>query len=507
MGKCRALKHMQINGKIPVAVSKIDGTKFYDIKNKGGFITSYIRNVLKIDVPSLPKRQKYKRDNGIEWWEQWFDIKYEEQKPTLKCPYCDWETYDINNKSGCLTIHIKDFHKIPIEEHLKKFPNDAKYFPKDIEKIKRENDLKNEENFVICPICQKKFKKLTVTHITKKHELTFQEFKEKYPDVSICSETMKEQVKSIQILSNMSVSKKRFISSYEKEIVDFLEKNGLACEHNRQLLIGKELDIYVPEKRIAIEFNGLLWHTEGFGKKDRNYHLNKTKACNKVGVGLIHIFEDEYVNRKDVVLSKIRHIFGIENPNTTKIGGRKCIVEDISNNEAEDFLNAYHIQGFSKSTVYLGAKYNNELVAVMSFKHGGISSPEWDLTRFATKDGYIYQGVGSKLFKHFVKQYSPNKVISFADRRWTIDINNNLYTKMGFIIEKINGPDYRYYNASISKFERIHKFLFNKRRLSKKYGLPLSMTEKEMSKKLGYDRIWDCGLVRYAWINEKSPLK
>jgi hypothetical protein len=53
MAKCNTKKHKTYNGALLVAVSKKDGTKFYDIENRGGFITSYIRNVLGIEIPSL----------------------------------------------------------------------------------------------------------------------------------------------------------------------------------------------------------------------------------------------------------------------------------------------------------------------------------------------------------------------------------------------------------------------------------------------------------------------
>lgn len=97
-----------------------------------------------------------------------------------------------------------------------------------------------------------------------------------------------------------------------------------------------------------------------------------------------------------------------------------------------------------------------------------------------------------------------NSIYSFADRRWTIDINNNVYTKLGFEIERINKPDYRYYNERVDRFKRIHKMTMNKKVLSKKYGFPLTMTELEMTRELGYDRIWDCGLIKYVYYNEKQ---
>ena len=66
---------------------------------------------------------------------------------------------------------------------------------------------------------------------------------------------------------------------------------------NRIILEGKEVDILISSLGIAFEFNGLRWHSEEFGK-DKNYHLNKLNECNKQGIKLIQIFEDEYVNNK-----------------------------------------------------------------------------------------------------------------------------------------------------------------------------------------------------------------
>lgn len=167
-------------------------------------------------------------------------------------------------------------------------------------------------------------------------------------------------------------------------------------------------------------------------------------------------------------------------------------------------MNENHIQGFVSSTVYLGAFYDNILIAVMLFKNGNIKNKGWELTRFATNIKYRCVGLGGKLFNYFIKTYSPSSVISFADRRWTVDMNNNLYTKLNFKIEKIGRPDYRYYNEKVDRYTRYHKMSFNKQTLSKKYGYPLTMTELEMARDLGYDRIWDCGLIKYVYKKEDT---
>ena len=292
-----------------------------------------------------------------------------------------------------------------------------------------------------------------------------------------------------------------FKSKGEDEIQNYIK----ACINeeeiklnDRSVLNGKELDIYIPSRKLAIEYNGVYYHSETYGRKDKYYHLDKTLECEKNGIRLIHIFEDEYVYNKEIVLSKLRHILNI-NDSVDKIYGRKCKINEIDNKLCKEFLEKNHIQGFSPSTVYIGSFHKDKLIGVMSFKK---TKNEWELTRFATDINSICCGVGGKIFKYFVKKYNPYKIKSFSDRRWSIDSPSNLYRKLGFILEKYTLPDYRYIKPNIVK--RYHKFGFRKKTLYNKYGLPLSMTESEMVKELGYDRIWDCGLIKYVWYNNKT---
>ena len=289
------------------------------------------------------------------------------------------------------------------------------------------------------------------------------------------------------------------LSHGEEEILEFLQNNGVKCEHcDHETLNGLEIDILIPSKKLGIEFDGLKWHSEKYGK-DKMYHLKKTLQANDKGIGLVHIFEDEWLEHKSLVLSKIGHLVGMDG-GRTRIRPQKCKITEIPKEKAKEFLDKWHPQGFISSTVYYGAYYDNSLIAVMTFKYYSDKN-EWELNRFAASDEYIVIGLGGRIFKHFVLKNDPVLVKSFADRRWTIDHKNNLYTKLGFTLEEICRPDYRYVVGN----ERRHKFGFMKQILHKKYGLPLSMTELEMAKALGYDWIWDCGLFKYVW-KKKSNL-
>ena len=287
-----------------------------------------------------------------------------------------------------------------------------------------------------------------------------------------------------------------------------IELYDLICEmvgkenviHNdRKTLNGKEIDIFIPSYNIGIEFNGLRWHSEIY-LKDRYYHINKSIEAYKNGIRLIHIFEDEWANNKEAIISKIKHLFG-KNYNEEKIFARRCKIEEIDNESAKVFLNRNHIQGFTPATVYIGCFNQKELIGVMSFLHEG--GNDWNLNRFATNINYVCCGVGGKLLKYFIKKYNPQYIKSFADRRWTFKDGNNIYNKLGFEFVKELKPDYRYVSR-VNPTERIHKFNFRKEFLSKRYKLPLTMTELEMAKEIGFDRIWDCGLLKYEYTVKKE---
>lgn len=492
-------------------INKLGKERIISCEELDDMICDYDKNGLTMAEISLKYRVRIKKlrqlfkenDVQISKWHNHVK-KVTEKKPRLikknisdktkKCPYCGWETIDILNKSNAFEKHIRKCHQdVNIDEHLKKYPEDKLYF---LTYFKRKDKVK-------CEICGKYLNLIDDRHLLKYHGITKDKYIELYPDAKLISDSTKEKLQYCIQRMNDNENWERNVSVYEKEIIEYIKSLGLECYRDRKILKGKEIDIFIPEKMVGIEFNGNKWHTEWFGGKTRMYHLSKTLECNEKGVRLIHIFEDEYHFNKEIVLHKLRHILGIADI-SKKIMGRKCQVEEIGVDIAELFLNANHIQGYVNSTIHLGCFCGGTLVGVMSFKKENKSTDLWELTRFATIYDYVCQGIGGKLFKYFVKKYAPQEIKSFADRRWTLLSDYNLYTKLGFELNGIIKPDYKYYNTKIDKFKRFHKFNFRKQILSKKYGFPLTMTETEMVKKLGYDRIWDCGLFKYIWKKEEN---
>jgi predicted nucleic acid-binding Zn ribbon protein len=279
-------------------------------------------------------------------------------------------------------------------------------------------------------------------------------------------------------------------SKFETEILEYIKTiyNGNIISGDRTKISPRELDIVINDMNIAIECNGNYWHSEVTGNKDKNYHLSKTNACKKNGIRLIHIFEDEWVQKNDIVKRRLSNILGL-NPN--RIYAKNCVVSEITSSIKSDFLSRTHIQGNDKSNVKLGLFYSDELVGVMTFSKRKIfGNSEWELVRFSTSRTVV--GGASKLFKHFIKVYNPVKVTTYSDIRWN---TGDVYLKMGFSLVGQSNPGYFYLKGGV-RYNRIN---FQKHKLKDKLEVfDPNLTEWENMQLNGYDRIWDCGHYKYV---------
>ncbi len=288
-------------------------------------------------------------------------------------------------------------------------------------------------------------------------------------------------------------------NKYESEIYDFLIKetnNKFDIKRrDRTVLFGKELDFYIPELKIAFEFNGLYWHSENSKKINKKYHLNKTNICSIHGIRLIHIFENEWNYKKDIVKSIIRNIL---NNHDERIYARKCIVEKISISQKNEFLNENHIQGEDRSSIKLGLFYNKNLVSVMTFRKTSRfdKNVEWELMRFVNKMNTIVVGGASKIFKHFIKNYNPNDIVSYSDKRY---FTGCIYNTLNFNFVKNTSPNYYYVSKNYKDLKNRMSFQKHKLKNILETFDP-SMTEWQNMQLNGYDRIWDCGNSKWIWI-------
>ncbi len=284
-------------------------------------------------------------------------------------------------------------------------------------------------------------------------------------------------------------------SGPEIEIKEWIKGLGLKVEKYKfkNRIGGSEIDIYMPELKIGIEYCGLYWHNENSPtpREEGYHHYKMVKAAND-GIRLITIFGDEWFERNSQVKN---FLLSVLHKNPVKIMGRKTKIDIISKEKTRDFLDLYHIQGASSSKIAFGLHYNEELVGVITGDkhHRGGTDNVLVLNRLAFKDGVSVSGGSSKLLKallDYAKLNGYNSVISWSDNRWSV---GNVYNKTGFIMEEELRPDYSY----VFRSNRISKQSCQKKHLLEKGGI--GETEREMAQSLGYARIWDCGKKRWSF--------
>ena len=281
----------------------------------------------------------------------------------------------------------------------------------------------------------------------------------------------------------------------EQEIKDFLKTlNVNIIENDKTILGGLELDILLPDHNLAIEFDGLYWHNEIY--KSSNFHLNKTELALKKGITLIHIFEDEWDFKQDIVKSRLKNFLKLSE---NKIHGRKCLIKEVDSKECGKFLDDNHLQGNTNGSIRYGLYNNNNLVSVMMFNKPrlGIGNNSelnsYELTRFCNKINCSVMGSASKLLNHFITEYNPLKIISYADRRWS---SGNLYETLNFKKKHFNNPNYWY----IIGYKRKHRFGFRKHILQKEGYDTVNKTEHVIMLERKIYRIYDCGTICYELI-------
>ena len=264
--------------------------------------------------------------------------------------------------------------------------------------------------------------------------------------------------------------------------------------NDRSAIKPLELDIYIPSKKLAIECNGVYWHNIN-NNLTKEYHYNKFIKCQEQGIQLISIWEDQVINNPEKVKSIILSKLGIYEE---RIYARNCIIKEVSSKECNEFLEKYHLQGKTNSSIRLGLYYNNELISVMTFGRGRKclnSKIRYELYRYCCKEGIQVVGGASRLFKHFLKEYNPNSIESFSSN----DISNgNLYQQLGF--EKVSDSiGYWYVDKEMNRY---HRYKFTKYSLVNE-GYDKDKTEYEIMNERGFYRIYDSGQTKWRYENTK----
>lgn len=280
------------------------------------------------------------------------------------------------------------------------------------------------------------------------------------------------------------------VSRPEKEMAEFIKSiyGGEVIENDRTVIGPSELDVYLPEEKLAFEFDGLLWHSEEMGTPP-GYHLSKTEKCETAGVHLVHVSEAEWICKREIAQSRIKALLGVYGE---KIYARNCEVREIPAAESKDFQIKNHIQGYAPAKVNIGLFYGGKLASLMTFgKCRFDRKHEWELVRFCSRLNARVVGAAGKMLAYFEKKYSPISIVSYADRRWS---RGKLYKALGFSLDHASKPDYRYWNRKKGVYMPESRIKYQKHKLPDLLpGFDPGLSESENMKRAGFTKIYDCG--------------
>ena len=281
----------------------------------------------------------------------------------------------------------------------------------------------------------------------------------------------------------------KYTSNFENDIYEFcLQYYSNIIRNDRIVLNGRELDIYIPEINLAIECNGLYWHSEKSNNCDKTYHISKTVDCQKSGIKLIQIFEDEWIHKKDIVKSILLRKLNIT---SNDIPSDQCYVQEVNENIKDEFLNNNHIEGTEHGNLNIGLY----LISIAVFKIVNKKNNVWLISRFCNRIDIQIKDSINKIFDYFYNKYLPSTTISYSDLRYG---KGQSYLNIGFEFMGKIDPNYCYTKGDI----RYKNQEFKKPKLKDKISFyDSSLTELENMLINGYDRIWDCGSNVFVYEN------
>jgi hypothetical protein len=437
-------------------------------------------------------KEKIKKTNiekwGTEWYQSTDDFKIKSKKTNFQKYGVE---HHMKNREKIDNFKKNNFEKWGVDNYTKTSEFKLRmhnYLSSDrFEKTKEKNKLrKNEKIFNYYTNFNSDYKLLDI----RNSELSL--------ECDICEKifTISKQLyylrtKNKQVCcTHCNLKNSKTTSVTEKEILEFIKSNydGTIIENFK--IERREIDIFLPNLMLGFEFNGLYWHSELY--KNKIYHFDKTKFFDEQGINLIHIWEDDWNFRQDIVKSMILNKI---KKNRNIIYARKCQIKNISDNILiRNFLEKNHIQGFVGSKIKLGLFYKDELVSIMTFGNLRKSlgqknkNDHYELLRFCNKLNTTVIGGASKLFKYFINNFNPIEIISYCNKSYS---HGKIYSTIG-MKENSTSIGYSWSKDGI----RYNRFSFRKDTLIKQ-GYEGSETSIMNSR--GFYRIWDCGQVKFTW--------
>lgn len=477
---------------------KLDGKRFGLANKKSGYLKKYSKTVLN------------KEFDENDWEIVDAEISIDSY---WNCPHCT-SKFKVSDRDmgGWIAGHLLKSHNISKVRHVEQFPADEYLWPYRLELEQTKTKVESDTfHGVQCFECGEYFKKISNTHLKDKHGISMDEYKAKYPSAKVNSEELSNRTREVYF-SEVGLSKVNPESKGEIELKEFVQSLGFITKKHKTAF--SEIDVYIEDLKIGFEYHGLFHHSQFRGKHKKHRHSDNLKYAEELGIYLIQIFEDEWLNKKEIVKSRIKTIL---NSTPTKVYARKCEIMELTHAQCREFLNNNHLQGYKNAKYNIGLIYEGEVVQCMTFsdinnRANGIktySDNVFENVRSCAKINFAVVGGFERILTYFEETYKPNQIITFADRRWSSLLKEPFYIRLGFdfvgvtpnhgwIMEKYKNRQHRS-NFTKPKMRSMNPTLF----------APFTddeLTQEKMVEMLDLDIIWDCGHLKFV-KNYKNNLE
>lgn len=492
--------------KVRIKLSKYEIKKPKDLlykKIKENNIKKYgVENISQLDeVKEKKKRsaqEKYGVDNiskadeikekKIKKSLEKFGVKYVLQNESIKnrIKETNLKIYGVSNP-----MKSKDVNKKAQNTCFKKY---GEKFPGQVEEFKEKIKKTNLEKYGVEYVLQNQDIKNKIIETKIKKYGIINNFKNPIIKEKIKETCMKKyNVPYACMIEKCRKANGNSISKINKSFSKILENNNIKNMLEKKIN-NYSYDIEIINNNILLEINPTYTHNVTYGSEfrghtkkplDKDYHLNKTINAQENGYRCIHIFDWEDKEKIINILKDKERIFA-----------RKCKINLVDIQEANEFLNKYHLQNTCKGQeIILGLYYNNELVELMSFGKPRYNNKyEWELLRLCSKSNII--GGTKKLFNNFIKKYNPHSIISYCDNS---KFSGDIYNKLGFKLLDYGKPSKHWYNIKTKK--HITDNLLRQRGYDQLFGTNYGKgtSNEELMIKNGFVELYDCGQSVYIY--------
>jgi len=251
--------------------------------------------------------------------------------------------------------------------------------------------------------------------------------------------------------------------------------------NTRDVIAPKEIDLWIPEHNLGVEYHGSYWHQED---KAKNLHYEKAALARENGIRLIQIFDFELIEDLNGIQNTLKTALGIFD---TRIAARDCELVVLSTSDARAFCEENHLQGYGAAKINYGLIHKHfGLVQLLSFAKPRFSKKyQWEIIRSCSKSGFIILGGLERLWAKFLRDNNPDSVITYADARF---FTGKSYTKLGFVYERHAGSNYIWSNGT----QRLSRYKTQKHKLTENCD-NINKTESQLMNEKGFYKILDAG--------------